>query len=349
MNVRIIGAGAWGTALGTAAIAKGNDVLLWSYEEDVARDINGSSRNERYLPGVDLPKGMRATSDLAEAADGADAFLLAVPSPFLLGVARKLVFSPRVAEGDALVVVVTKGFIMGPHGPRLIVETLEDYLPGFYRGNIVYLSGPSLADEVARGRITGLVAACANGRSAIRTREMLRSPRLLVFPSLDIVGVQVCAAAKNVIAIAFGMLEALAAKGEVDFGDNTESLLLAAGLAEIQALGATMGSTHPETFTSISGVGDLDVTCRSGRNRRFGREIVETRVLDPFASIGDLTARITELPYLPEGVVACGHIEALAREKGVSMPISQGVYRILDKQVGPADFIRKFLSTMGGE
>ena len=271
-------------------------------------------------------------------------------------------------DGESLIVVVTKGFVTGSSamggargrvqakGPRLILETLEDHLPGFYRGNTVYLSGPSHAEEVSRGKITGLAAASQNGRSAIRTRELFRGSRVLVFPSLDTVGVQVCAAAKNVVAVAFGMLDAMAGRGgeaggagAAEFGDNTESLLLAAGLNEMQALGTALGATHPETFTSIAGVGDLDVTCRSvhGRNRRFGREIVEKGILRPFRDLDDLLGRIGELGYLPEGAIACKHVRAIADERMLDLPIMGGVDRILDRKAEPLAFLEDYLASMG--
>jgi len=251
-------------------------------------------------------------------------------------------------EGRTLIGVLTKGFIETSRGSRLIVETLEDYLPGFYRGNLVYISGPSHAEEVSRCLMTGLVAASSNGRNAIRVRELLQTRYLLVYPSLDIVGVQVCGAVKNVIAIAFGMLDTL--KGEShSFGDNTESLLLAAGLNEIQMFGQALGATHPETFTSIAGVGDLDVTCRSihGRNRRFGRDIIEKNILGQFRNSDDLVERIRLVGYLPEGAVAARFVKKIAVEKKLAMPICLGVYKILNKEIEPRDFIEDYLSSLG--
>jgi glycerol-3-phosphate dehydrogenase (NAD(P)+) len=255
-------------------------------------------------------------------------------------------------EGESLVVVVTKGFIPSASGPRLILETLEDHLPGFFRGNTVYLAGPSHAEEVSRGKITGLVAASQNGRNAIRVRELFRGSRVLVYPSLDVTGVQACAAAKNVVAIAFGMLDAIVGKaqgGDTSFGDNTESLLLAAGLNEIQTLGLSLGATHPETFTSIAGVGDLDVTCRSihGRNRRFGREIIEKDILKPFRDLDDLLSRINELGYLPEGAVACKQVAILAAERKLDLPIMGGVNRILNREAEPIVVLEEYLSSSG--
>jgi glycerol-3-phosphate dehydrogenase (NAD(P)+) len=214
----------------------------------------------------------------------------------------------------------------------------------------VYIAGPSHAEEVSRGKITGLIAASENAKNSIRFRDLLKTSRLLVFSSFDVRGVQVAAAAKNVIAIAFGILDAIKTgasrlKGEDMFGDGTESLLLAAGLNEIQTLGRAMGATHAETFTSISGVGDLDVTCRSvfGRNRRFGREIIEKNILRDFQNLEDIINRIDTIGYFPEGVAAAKHVKILAEKYKLKMPISVGLYQILNKETGPEDFLESFL------
>jgi len=360
-RIGVIGAGAWGTALAKVLAECGHDVAIWCHEAGTAEEISKARRNERYLPGVVLPKGLGAGTDPLEIATGKDVVVLAVPSPYLLGVVKGILPAPNIMDGESLIVTVTKGFAVSPgaqgaaRGPRLLVETLEDYLPGLYRGNTVYLSGPSHAEEVSRGKITGLAAASQNGRSAIRARELFRGSRVLVFPSLDVVGVQVCAAAKNVVAVAFGMLDAIAGrgleKGAEEFGDNTESFLLAAGLNEMQTLGLALGATHPETFTSIAGVGDLDVTCRSihGRNRRFGREIVEKDVLRPFKDLDDLLSRIGELGYLPEGAVACKHVHAIAAERKLELPIMDGVHSILDRRIEPIEFLERYLRSMGAD
>jgi len=254
---------------------------------------------------------------------------------------------PNIMEGQSLIGVVTKGFITTDAGPRHIVSALEDYLPGFYKNNLVYISGPSHAEEVGRGKLTGLISASANGKNSIRFRELLASPTLMVFSSFDTVGVQVCAACKNVVAVAFGMLDAL--KDTSAFvGDNTESLLLAAGLNEIQALGRALGATHPETFTSIAGVGDLDVTCRSqyGRNRRFGRQIILDGILSKFGDINDLISRLDEIGYLPEGAVAGKAVYALSRQQGLKLPITETVYRILNREEEPLPLIDRLIRTL---
>jgi glycerol-3-phosphate dehydrogenase (NAD(P)+) len=347
-KVAVIGAGSWGTAIAKVLAENGNDTVLWCRDEEQAREINRNHVNRKRLDGVPLPEDLSALTDPIQAVSGREAVFLAVPSLYLLPVVKSVLVSPNIQEGESLVAVLTKGFIPSPSGPRLIVDTLEDYLPGFYRGNVVYVSGPSHAEEVARCRLTGLAAACANGRNAIRVRELLKRPYLLVFPSLDVTGVQICGAVKNVVAIAFGIMDAMKDREE-GFGDNTESLLLAAGLNEIQALGLAMGATHPETFTSIAGVGDLEVTCRSvyGRNRRFGRDVIEKDILSSFSGLDDLVARIGEIGYLPEGVAACRYVAVLAERLKVSMPICEGVRRILNREVLPRDFMGAFMRGMG--
>lgn len=348
-RIGVLGAGAWGTAVARALAINGHEVTLWAREPEIVDSVNNRRENSKYLPGVALPANLKASVEPLEAAVSMEALFLGVPSPFLLAAVKRILPSKDIMEGRTLVAVLTKGFIETERGPRLIVETLEDYLPGFYRGNLVYVSGPSHAEEVSRDLVTGLAAASANGRNAIRVREMLQSRRLLVFPSLDVVGVQACGAVKNVVAIAFGMLDALKAESAV-FGDNTESLLLAAGLNEIQAFGQALGSTHPETFTSLAGVGDLDVTCRSihGRNRRFGREIVERDALAKFKDCSDLVDRIGELGYLPEGAPASAFVRRIASDRKVAMPICEGVHRILDRELSPKEFLEEFLGSLSG-
>jgi glycerol-3-phosphate dehydrogenase (NAD(P)+) len=350
-KIAVIGSGAWGTAVAKVIAEKGKEVTLWCLEESVAAEINTAHTNAQYLPGVELPPSLRAVTDIVEAAEGAEFLILASPSLYLLDTVKRILPVRSIREGETAVAVITKGFLPTPKGPRLILETLEDYLPGFYRQGLVYIAGPSHAEEVSRGKITGLIAASENPKNSIRFRDLLKSGRLLVFSSFDVRGVQVAAAAKNVIAIAFGILDALKntpPEGDV-FGDGTESLLLAAGLNEIQTLGQAMGATHAETFTSISGVGDLDVTCRSvfGRNRRFGREIIEKNILKPYRDLEDLLERIGEIGYLPEGVAAAKYVKILAERFKLKMPISLGLHRILNREIEPGDFIQEFLGSLG--
>jgi len=345
-QIAVLGAGAWGTAIAKVIAEKDKDVLIWSFEEAVRDDINKCHRNSRYLPDVDLPEKIKATTDIEEAAEGKQFLIYAVPSLFLLNTVKKSLSVNSIREGKTVIAVITKGFLPSENGPRLILETMEDYLPGFFRQSLVYISGPSHAEEVSRGKLTGLIAASENAKNSIRFRDLLKNHRLFVYSSFDVCGVQVAAAAKNIIAITFGMLDAIKTIGHSDmFGDGTDSLLLAAGLNEIQILGKALGATHPETFTSIAGIGDLDVTCRSiyGRNRRFGKEIIEKNILEPFKDIDDLLARIGEVGYLPEGVAAAKHVSIIAEKHKLKLPVSSGMFRVLNREIKPLDFCKNLL------
>ena len=347
-NVGIINAGAWGTAIAKVLGDLGHNVEIWEYMEDVVEEINAKKTNSRYLLGVKLAESVSATADLQKAASGKDFIILATPSLYILNIVKQLVPVSDIMEGKPVIGILTKGFINGPSGPMLITRALEDYLPGFYKDGLVYISGPSHAEEVARGKLTGLISACKNGMNSIRFRELLSGSNLMVYSSLDTIGVQTCGAVKNVIAIAYGILDALSEISE-KFGDNTESLLLAAGLNEIQQLGMALGSQYPETFTSIAGVGDLDVTCRSkyGRNRRFGREIVNDRKIVNYAGIDDLIANIDRLGYLPEGIVAIKFVKQMMEQYKLKLPVSESVYRILNKESEPLESVQEMVKKLG--
>ncbi|MGL1894587.1 MAG: NAD(P)-dependent glycerol-3-phosphate dehydrogenase [Spirochaetaceae bacterium] len=344
-KIGIIGAGAFGTALAKVVAEKGIDVTMWSFDEEGCDQINSMNENKKFLPGIKLPKNITATTSIMDAASEKEILILASPSLFILDSVKKLIDVPCVKDGLTTIGIVAKGFIPSKDDPKLIIETIENYLPGFYRDNLVYISGPSHAEEVATGGFTGLISASKNPKNSIKIRELLSSKSVNVFSSFDVVGVQICAAVKNVIAIAFGVLDAIKEHSDT-IGDNTESLLLAAGLNEIMALGNALGATHPETFTSIAGVGDLDVTCRSihGRNRRFGRDIILNNILDDFKDYDDLIANLHKLPYLPEGAVAAGHAYKLAKKHGLKLEIINTVWNILNKNSTPKEEVKKYLN-----
>jgi glycerol-3-phosphate dehydrogenase (NAD(P)+) len=343
-RIGVIGAGAFGTSLAKVMAEKGTGVTLWCFSPVTRDDINNLHENREFLPGVNLPENIKAVCELEDSVAGKDALILALPSIFLIETIKKILSVPDIREGQTLISTVTKGFLPGKDMPKFIVESLENYLPGFYKGNVVYVSGPSHAEEVGRGKITGLISASANPRNAIFFRDLLASPSIKIFPSLDVIGVQTCAAVKNVIAIAFGIIDAL--KEQSDWvGDNTESLIFAAGLNEIQTIGKALGSTHPETFTSIAGVGDLDVTCRSvfGRNRRFGREIILKKIIDPYRDIDDIIGNIGAFGYLPEGVMAAKYSVQIADRHKLKLPIIRSLYRILNREADAIEVVKDFL------
>lgn len=346
-KVGVINAGAWGTAVATIIGELGHEVEIWEYMSDVVKEINEKHTNSRYLLGAKLSENITASEDLQKVVSGKDFIIVATPSLYILDIVKKIVPVQDIMEGKPTIGILTKGFIQGQNGPVLITKAMEDYLPGFYKDKLVYISGPSHAEEVARGKLTGLISASRNAMNSIRFRELLTGSNLMVYSSLDVVGVQTCGAMKNVIAVAYGMLDALMEISD-NFGDNTESMLLAAGLNEIQLLGTALGSEYPETFTSLAGVGDLDVTCRSkyGRNRKFGREVVNDRKLDGFTDIDDLITNINRIGYLPEGAVSARFVKQLIKDHKLKLPIAESVYRILNKEEQPLQAVQEMVKNL---
>ncbi len=344
-NISVLGAGAYGTAIARALAYKGHQVQLWSHNKDHIRRLSENRENVSRLPGIPLPEGIFPESSLEKVCTGKDAIIFALPSLYLMGVLRKVLVFEDIIEARPRIAAVTKGFISGNRGIQFVLEAMEHYLPGAYRDHLVYISGPSHAEEMGRDKLTGLISASIDPKNALWFRNLLKGPSLMMFPSLDVIGVQVSAAAKNIIAIAFGILDALK---EIDplVGDNTESLLFASGLNEIQILGTALGSTHPETFTSIAGVGDLDVTCHSnhGRNRRFGRQIVLNGIIEKYQNIDDLIEHIEDIGYLPEGVPATKYAMEMISGRALRLPVIQRVYRILNREMEPLELIDSFRS-----
>ena len=331
-TVGVIGAGAWGTGFAQALARGGHDVTLWAMEDDVVSSINNEHENKKFLPGLKLDSNLKASTDIKEVAAGKEFLVLASPSLYLAPTLKKIIDIPNIADGSTNIGVLTKGFVPSADGPKLIVETMESVLPDFYKGCVCYISGPSHAEEVAIGKITGLVAASENPKISIRFRELMRVPGLMAYSSFDVVGVQICAAAKNIIAVVYGALDAISETSDI-FGDNAESLLMAAGLNEIQTLGFAMGATHAETFTSI----------KYGRNRRFGQEMIKTDLLGKFRDLDDLIANVSKIGYLPEGAIACKYVHQIAQSKNIKLLICDGLYRILNRDIEPEDFMLELL------
>lgn len=346
LSVGIIGAGAWGTALGTAIAEGGHKVELWAMEEDVVESINKEHENKRYLAGYRLNDKVTCCQDIKKVAENKDILILATPSLYLASTISRFTDVKNIQDGSTIIASITKGFVPSDDIPRFVLETMENALPECYKDCTVYIAGPSHAEEVALGKITGLIAASNHHRNAITVRDMLRDvPGLMAYASFDTIGVQVCAAVKNVIAVVYGSMDALAETSEI-FGDNTESLLMAAGLNEIQQIGFAMGATHAATFTSISGVGDLDVTCKSkfGRNRKFGQELIKTDMLSRFSDLDDLIANIKKVGYLPEGAIACKYVHQIAEKKKLKLPICNALYEVLNKEKTPEQCLKDLVN-----
>jgi glycerol-3-phosphate dehydrogenase (NAD(P)+) len=319
----VIGAGAWGTALAVHLAGRGAAVRLWMREPDLVERMIQRRDNPVYLPGVAIPDAVFPTTEVAEAVEGAELLVAAVPSPF----ARR-VYEEAAAGGlpAAPVLLATKG--IEEETLALPLQVARETLGADRAYGI--LSGPSFAPEVARGMPTALVVACEDPGLGARLQERLSGSHLRLYTNGDVVGVQVAGALKNVIAIAAGILDGLG------MGHNTLAALLTRGLAEITRLGLALGG-KPSTFSGLAGVGDLVATCTGGlsRNRRVGQALGRGERLQ------DILARS---PAVAEGVRTTRSARELGRRAGVEMPIVEEVYRILYQDRSPREAWARLMS-----
>jgi glycerol-3-phosphate dehydrogenase (NAD(P)+) len=310
----VVGSGSWGTAI-AAMLARREPTLLWSRSSELAEAINRTHRNERYLPGLDLPAGLRATADAAELAAGASMVLVAVPSHGFRAVLEEL--APHL-EPHVAVVSLTKG-IEAETNQRM-TEIVAEVLP---RNPAGVLTGPNLAREIAEGQPAASVVALSDQHLAELAQESLHGPTYRVYTSSDVVGCEIAGAAKNVMAVAAGMSDGLG------FGENTRAALITRGLAELGRIGTALGG-QPLTFGGLAGVGDLVATCTSeqSRNRSVGFAIGSGQPLE---------AVLSSMHMVAEGVRAAGPLLGLAKAVGVEMPITEQVAAIVEGATTPAE------------
>jgi glycerol-3-phosphate dehydrogenase (NAD(P)+) len=304
MNVAILGAGAWGTALAKLLHESGHTIALWGHDPGHLEQIRHTSRNERYLPGFELPNQWRLETDPAKAIAGCDGVVVAVPSKVFRQVTESL------AAFSGLVVSVTKGieYDTGLTMCGVLNKTAQ-------RATVAALSGPSLALEVARGVPTAIVAASDQVSTARRVQELFHRSAFRVYTSTDLLGVELGGALKNVIAIAAGVSDGLG------FGDNSKAALITRAIVEIRRLGVACGA-QAETFSGLSGLGDLTVTCFSklSRNRGLGERLGRgERLVEVLATM--LT--------VAEGYPTTRSAYQLARKLDVTTPIIDEVHSML--------------------
>src|ERR1700761_7065347 len=315
-HIAVLGAGAWGTALALAARTAGRTVTLWVREDDVLADIR-AGRENRFLPGVAMPKDLNVTGDLAEATK-ADALLLVVPAQVLHGFAEKL--KPHLAR-DQPVVICAKGIEQG--SGKLVTEVAAESLPG---APLAILSGPSFARDVARGLPTALTIAAPNGLAS-ELQTALGSATFRPYASDDMIGVALGGAAKNVYAIACGVVEGMG------LGENARAALLARSFAELARLGEALGARR-ETLMGLSGLGDLVLTAtsKSSRNFSYGAAIGSGTKPD-----GKLAEGVDTAPALVTRARALGVempiAEALADLLGGALPLEQALMRLMSRKL----------------
>ncbi len=305
MKISVLGSGGWGTALALLLLENGHDVTLWSYAEEESAVLRQTGENP-MLKGVPLPKNLRLTSDMSCVA-GCGAVVLATPSFAVRSTAKALA---PLLEKEALVVTVSKGIEKDTF--FTFTQVLEEEIR---KNPVVALSGPSHAEEVGRGVPTAVVSASRSRDAAQKVQDLFMNERFRVYSSCDVIGVELGAALKNIIALCAGCCDGLG------YGDNTKAALMTRGLSEIARLGVALGGRR-ETFAGLTGVGDLIVTCTSmhSRNRRAG--ILIGKGMPPAQAVKEIGAVV-------EGYYATSAAKALADKTGVEMPITEACYNVL--------------------
>lgn len=322
--VGVIGAGAWGTAIAHLLAAKGLTVHLWVFEEELCETIRRTRENNIYLPGFTLHEGVRPTCSIREVAAACRLLVMVVPSHVYRGVAMSMLSHLR---DDAIIVNATKGI---ENDTLLTMSGIwKDLAPKGKDLSLLCLSGPSFAREVMQGIPTAVTLAGPDMEITRKLQRVLAAPGFRVYTSLDVIGVEVAGASKNVIALAAGACDGLA------FGYNARAALITRGLAEISRLGVKMGA-HPLTFSGLAGIGDLLLTCTGdlSRNRTVGMQLGKGKKLSQI--LGDMR-------QVAEGVVTAKSIHMLARRMEVEMPICEQVYRVLYEDKDPRVVVSEFL------
>ena len=325
LNVGLLGGGSWGTTV-ASIISKNAPITLWARDAETVADINTNGCNSRYLPGIKLPKAVRATTDIAQAVVGADVLVMGVPSHSF-----RLVLDDVRAHIRPWVPVIslTKGLELstGKRMSQIIVEMLPGHPVGV-------LTGPNLAREIMCGQAAASVISMEDEIIVKELQRLFHSGLFRVYTNTDLIGCELGGVLKNIIAIAVGMGDGLGA------GDNTRSALITRGLSEIMRLGVAMGG-RPETFAGLTGMGDLIATCTSplSRNRSVGVELGKGRSIDDI---------IGSMHMVAEGVKSAPTVIALAKQYGVSMPISQDVFDVIQGNRKAPEVFRGLIRTLAG-
>jgi glycerol-3-phosphate dehydrogenase (NAD(P)+) len=322
MRVSVIGAGGWGTALAIILNERHNDVMLWEYFTDYARVLERKRENIKFLKGVKIPAKIRITTDLKQSVESAEVVVLAVPSHALRGLLKIVkAFDYR----KKIFVSVMKG--IEQKSLKTMSQVITEVLG---RVKIAVLSGPSHAEEVARKTPTTVVAASKSPGLAEKIQDLFFTKTFRIYSNKDVLGVEIGGSVKNVIAIAAGILDGMHA------GDNTKAALVTRGLAEIKRLGAAMGADE-DTFSGLSGIGDLVVTCASShsRNRSVGEQLGRGR------KIGQI---LKDMEMVAEGVKTTLSVYMLAKKYRVEMPITREVYEVLYRDKSPYDSMRDLMT-----
>ena len=320
-NVGIMGAGSWGTALALLLHKNGHQVTVWSISEEEVEMLSTKREHESKLPGVRIPDDMEFTSDLAKAVKDKDFIVMAVPSPFTRSTAKSM--SPYIPEGQ-IIVDVAKG--IEEDTLMTLSQQIEQEIP---QADVAVLSGPSHAEEVGRGIPTSVVIGAKTKKTAEYLQSMFMNEVFRVYTSPDILGMELGGSLKNVIALAAGIADGLG------YGDNTKAALITRGIAEIARLGVEAGGAL-ESFTGLTGIGDLIVTCASvhSRNRKAGYLIGQGM---------SMQEAMDEVKMVVEGVYSTKAAVKMGRKYGVSTPIIEEVNKVLFEGKNPGEAVRDLM------
>ena len=315
-KVTFLGGGSFGSALAVLLAEKNNIVNIYDREKSVVDEINIKRTNEKYMKDMNIPENVTAFNDIKEAVEGADYIVLSVPSHVIRTMCKSI---KSIVPESIPIISIAKG-IEEDSDKRLSVVIKEEL-----NNPVVILSGPSHAEEVAMKLPTTLVSTSEDMKYAFEVQDLFMTPHLRVYTNDDIIGVEVGGAVKNIIALAAGVLDGLG------YGDNTKAALMTRGMKEISRIGIALGG-RADTFYGLTGMGDLIVTCTSmhSRNRRAGLLIGKGKALKE---------TLEEVGMVVEGVKACRAFYQLKEKMGISMPITDGLYKCLFENKNAKDII----------
>ncbi|WP_042223582.1 NAD(P)H-dependent glycerol-3-phosphate dehydrogenase [Oceanobacillus manasiensis] len=324
-KVAVIGAGSWGTALSIVLADNGHEVRLWTHRLEQAEAINKEKRNEKYLKEVEIPKKIRAYNNLNEAVEGVATIIIVVPTKAIREVCKQL---QTALKQKVTIIHATKG--IEPVTLKRVSQLISEEMEQYSEEEIVVLSGPSHAEEVALRQPTTVTVSSNNAKNASYAQDLFINDAFRVYTSPDILGIELGGALKNIIALGAGISDGLG------YGDNAKAALITRGLAEIARLGTSLGA-NPLSFLGLPGVGDLIVTCTSvhSRNWRAGNLLGKGYKLEDV---------LEKMGMAVEGVRTVKAAYQFAEEQNVEMPITKGIYQILFEEQDPKKVVEQLMS-----
>ncbi len=330
-RIGVLGAGSWGTTLAVLLANKKIKTVLWARDQEFAKQIRKSRENKSYLPGIELPATLEITSDIAKAVLNKEVILFVVPSHGLRKVAKQIAMALSDFTQSPNLPYALVSASKGIENRTLLTmtEIMKEVLPSRLSGRLAALSGPSFAQEVASSIPTAITMAASEHRLCIGLQDLFTTETFRVYTSLDLMGVQLGGALKNIMAIASGISDGMG------FGTNTRAALITRGLAEMSRLGMRLGA-NPLTFAGLAGLGDLVLTCTGdlSRNRQVGLKLGQGQSIENI---------LKETSMIAEGVKTTSSAYAMAEKYKVDMPITNQVYKVLYEGLDPKDAVNELL------